>query len=384
MKYFILIILFSLPIDAGSPLRFRDACVPGHRIVIAAVGDILLHHPLQVKASKYGYESLWQEALPYLQAADLAYGNLEGPIAPGVDGRLRVTRDPLSWDYNVYTTYPLFNYHPTLASALKNSRFGILSNANNHALDRSSIGADDTIDTLDKNGLLHVGSAKSNASLNPARIVNVNGVNIAWIACTEHTNGNSDRHNQILHCYKQDDKQLILSAIAKLRHEVDAIFVSPHWGDEYHPLANYTQTAFAHEVLEAGATAVIGSHPHVLEQVEKYTTQDGRETLVAYSLGNFVSNQSKTMAMRSTMILLLGLTKTNNTTVVNGVRYVPMMMENISGTEALHLRQLRNDDHDKEAHKIIASAIDDQRALYALPIVTNFECQGTLSVISGY
>jgi len=384
VKYFILIILFALPIHSASPLRFRDACAPGNRIVIAAVGDILLHHPLQVKASKYGYESLWQEALPYLQAADLAYGNLEGPIAPGVDGRLRTTHDPMSWDYNVYTTYPLFNYHPTLATALKQSRFGILSNANNHALDRSSIGADTTIDTLDKNGLPHVGTAKSNGTLDPARIVNINGMSIAWIACTEHTNGNADRHNQILHCYREDDKGLILSTIQKLRYQVDAIFVSPHWGDEYHPLQNRTQTSFAHEVLDAGATAVIGAHPHVLEPVEKYTTKDGRETLVAYSLGNFVSNQSK-MATRSTMILLLGLTKTsNNTTIVNGVRYVPMLMENVSGIEALHLRQLRKDDHDKEAHKIIASAIDDQRALYALPIVTNVECQDTLSLISGF
>jgi hypothetical protein len=375
MRYlFIILLLSSFELNASQkPLRFPDACVPGKQIVIAAVGDILLHHDLQLKASTSGFESLWQIAIPYLKAADVAYANLEGPVAAGINGTLHEVRDPLVWDYSVYTTYPLFNYHPSLPAALKHSGFGIVSNANNHALDRSYVGINKTIDALDQTGLLHVGSVKSDATIVPAKIIDVQGVRIAWIACTEHTNGNSDRFNQVLHCYRPTDRALIVSTIQQLKTNVDAIIVAPHWGDEYHPHENHEQMVFAHEVLDAGATAVIGAHPHVLEPVEKYTTKDGRSTLISYSLGNFVSHQPA-IPTRSTVILLIGLTKTNSETIVNGVRYVPMYMENHSGPENLRLRMIANTPEDQIARHVIAEAIDEKRALYSLPIVTNPEC----------
>lgn len=373
----IIYLIYCFSLRAAPELTFPDACAKGEHFVIAAVGDILLHYPLQLRASKDGFESLWQEALPYLKAADIAYGNLEGPIAAGLNSSQKTVAEPLAWDFNIYSTYPLFNYHPSLAKALKASGFRIVSNANNHALDRGTIGINRTIEALDDAHVLHVGTAKRDQEIAGAQIVEANGFKIAWIACTEHTNGNGDKHAQIRYCYKARDRALILESIAQLKTRVDAIVVSPHFGDEYRPRPNKAQTAFAHEVLEAGATAVIGSHPHVLEPVETYKTSDGRTTLISYSLGNFVSHQSST-ATRSTIMLFVGLTKNKSETIINGVRYVPMYMEN-NGAEKIHLRLLSADKHDDAVRRVIGAAIDEQRAIRSLPIVTNPECVAPVS-----
>ena len=81
---------------------------------------------------------------------------------------------------------------------------------------------------------------------------------------------------------------------------------APHWGAEYEHKPEPRQRALAAAAIEAGATAVIGTHPHVMQPVEKHVAKDGREGLIAYSLGNFVSNQIS-LARRSSLILLLGL-----------------------------------------------------------------------------
>jgi hypothetical protein len=107
---------------------------------------------------------------------------------------------------------------------------------------------------------------------------------------------------------------------------VAAVIVTPHWGIQYSDTPIDTQRSFARQVLNAGATAVIGTHPHVLQPWEKYVTSDGRETFIIYSLGNFVSRHlTTTLARRSTILLYLGLTRgVDGKAFVNGVRYMPL------------------------------------------------------------
>lgn len=358
----------------NNTITFPHACEKGTQIVIAAMGDLLFHHHLQVKASKDGYESLWQEAVPYIKGADIAYANLEGPIAVGMNNMGHQVKDPMRWDFGVYTDYPSFNYHPRLAKDLKTSGFTVVSTANNHTLDRSSIGVDKTIEILDQTGVSHVGSKKRDAEQSWVKIIDSKGIKVAWLACTEHTNGHADKAKQILHCYQSNDRQLIKKTIQELQSKVDAIIVSPHWGVEYQEQPNRTQQEFAKEVLNAGATAVIGSHPHVLQPVQKYITQDGRATLIGYSLGNFVSFQGSTRT-RSTIILMLGLTKTANGTIINGVRYVPMYMVNRNGVENIHLMRLNAEHRHWAAFQHITKSIPEGNALFSLPIITNPECR---------
>src|SRR5690606_32467416 len=117
----------------GDLLAASDsACDPDDGILIGAVGDLLLHERLQRQAyTAAGYTSLWSSFLPYLSAPDITYANLEGTTAAGVLASGQVTIDPgLTYDGLVYSTYPQFNYHPSLIPALLASGVDVVSTAN--------------------------------------------------------------------------------------------------------------------------------------------------------------------------------------------------------------------------------------------------------------
>jgi Bacterial capsule synthesis protein PGA_cap len=314
---------------ATGPLRFTDACRPGTKVTIAAVGDVLLHGPLQKQsyASPEGFSSLWKNVQPFFANADLSYANLEGPCADGHTTSGRAQDPGKVFDGRVYSSYPQFNYHPSLIPALKGAGVDVVSTANNHALDRRGRGADRTIENLNGHGLPYTGTRSSaNPDAPWYAITEAKGVRIAWLACTFSTNGIPDPKNQVLSCY--EDKTTLLSTIKSLSQspEVDAVIVTPHWGVEYQHIPSAPEKKLAHDMLDAGATAVLGGHPHVVQPWEKYTTADGREGFVIYSLGNFVSGQSG-LAKRSALVLYLGLTKgPDGKVTVNGVRHAPIQM----------------------------------------------------------
>jgi hypothetical protein len=315
---------------SNEPLSFDGACDPAETVTIAAVGDVLLHGRLQQQAyaSPDGFVSLWAGIKDLLEAADITYANLEGPTAQGVNSAGRDVADPgKTFDGKVYTSYPQFNYHPSLLGDLMESGVDVVSTANNHSLDRRALGVDRTIDALEAAGLPFTGTRRRGDTTSPwYTITEVKGMRLAWIACTYGTNGLPDNHHQVLWCYQ--DADLLEAEVKQLaaRDDVDAVLVTPHWGQEYKATPERAQIRLARRLLDAGATAILGSHPHVLQPWERYTTPDGRQTFIVYSLGNFVSGQSQ-LARRSTMLLYLGLSRGADGQVrVSGARYVPLHM----------------------------------------------------------
>lgn len=359
---------------ASGPLRFSDACAGGEKITIAAVGDVLLHKGLQVQATtaQNRFKSLWSGMSHLVAQADVAYANLEGPTAEGVNKSGSATRDPgLTFDDNVYSSYPIFNYHPSLADDLKSTGFDVVSTANNHSLDRRAIGADRTIENLRRANLAYTGTRPSTDPSHPWHTVtNTRGVRLAWLACTFSTNGIPDTKSQVLDCYKNRSEVLSTIRSLKDRSDVDAVIVTPHWGAEYTHTPASQEKKLAHDMLDAGAIAVLGGHPHVVQPWEKHVTPDGREGFVIYSLGNFVSGQSQ-LPRRSSLVLYLGLTKTRaGKVVVNGVRHVPLTM-----------RRWTVEPSDKAQGAADSFALTTQifgewnRLASDAPLVTNPECR---------
>jgi poly-gamma-glutamate synthesis protein (capsule biosynthesis protein) len=318
----------------GGPLLFDAACEPGDTLTIAAVGDVLLHSPLQRQAydADDGFISLWSDVADLIAAADVSYANLEGPTARGVNSAGRDVPDPGKvFDGVVYASYPMFNYHPSLTTDLVASGFDVVSTSNNHSLDRRSLGADRTIEALEEAGLPFTGTRRSDGSGAWHTYTEEGGFRLAWVGCTYGTNGIPDNHGQVRNCY--DDEDEIVAQIGELSQEagVDAVIVTPHWGAEYTHNPADRDILLAHRFIDAGAVAVIGAHPHVLQPWERYVTDDGREGFVVYSLGNFVSNQSQ-LARRSTILLYLGLKRRGDGSVVPyGARYVPLVLDRSSG-----------------------------------------------------
>lgn len=324
----------------GGPVSFTAACTPGERITIGAVGDILLHGPLQnqaiAQATRGRFRTLWAPIADLLAAADTTYANLEGPTARGVNSAGRDVADPgFRFDGIVYSSYPQFNYHGSLNEDLITTGIDVVSTANNHSLDRRPLGVDRTLESLRAAGLPFTGTRHRNEPSAPWHTTTeANGIRLAWLACTYGTNGIPDPNDQVLGCWS--DEATVIAQIKQLRTTpgIDAVVVTPHWGAEYTANPSREQRDLAKRLVDAGATLVIGSHPHVLQPWEKITAADGREAFVIYSLGNFVSNQSQ-LARRSTMLLYIGLTRTATGTVVNGVSYLPLVMTNKNGHRAL-------------------------------------------------
>lgn len=311
---------------AAGPLEFTEPCRAGKRLTIAAVGDVLLHSPLQKQAYERGFESLWTGVTRIVGQADLTYANFEGPAAAGVNSSGQAVRDPgLVFDNAVYTSYPMFNYNPGLIPALQTLGVDVVSTANNHAMDRRSLGADKTIEAMKEHGLPFTGTRPSTEPDAPRyAITEKNGFKIGWIACSFSTNGIPDPKKQVLMCFT--DTAEIERTIADLKTRTDAVIVTPHWGVEYVYTPGKDQKDLAKRFINAGALAVFGGHPHVVQPWEKVTAADGREGFVIYSLGNFVSGQTPT-PRRASLVLYLGLTKDGAGKVtINGARYVPLTM----------------------------------------------------------
>ncbi|MCA8933290.1 MAG: CapA family protein, partial [Rhodospirillaceae bacterium] len=311
---------FTTPIDATT------------EITIAAVGDVLPHARLQRQAftEADGFASLWREVADVIAAADIAYANLEGPTARDIGKDGREVANPVDhYDDWVYSSYPMFNYHPRLPGDLAASGFDIVSTANNHSLDRYAIGADRTLEAVTAAGLAHSGTRPSTDPNRPWHtITDVAGRRIAWLACTYGTNGLPDRAGQVLLCF--DERQRVLDTLSALASDpdIDAVVLTPHWGVEYTHTPRPEQVELAHLAIEAGAVAVIGNHPHVIQPWERYVANDGREGFIAYSLGNFVSGQFE-LPRRTSLILVLGLAEdAAGRLAVAGARYVPLAMTN--------------------------------------------------------
>ena len=314
-------------------MAFSHACAPGARLSLGAVGDVLLHEHLQRQAVREPerFRSIWGKMEPAFEKVDIMYANLEGPVAPGtlLRGKKAKKEVGFRFDGEVYSSYPFFNYHPYVLKDLKTSGVDVVSVANNHAMDRSRNGVDRTVESLRQAGMTYTGIRKASPTA-PAPWhgeTQANGWTVAWLACTYGVNGLPDRKRQVLRC--EDQKREVLRHVKALaaRKDIDAIVLTPHWGWEMREMPLPNQRAWAREMVEAGVTMILGSHPHVLQPWEKVVTSGGREALVVYSLGNFVSNMPDPKTRTSAMVIV-GLTKKEDggSVVINGVRHLPLWM----------------------------------------------------------
>lgn len=368
------------PVPAqASRVSFKRACEAGDKIIISAIGDILPQSAMAEQAyrSSIGFESLWSKLTPIFQSADIAFGNLEGPTAAGVSksGRLKTDPGPVL-DLDVYTgTSFSFNYHPRIVGDLQRSGFDVISMANNHALDRGLVGLDRTIDAFEQRELPLVGARRSSEVGAPKPVVTeARGFRVAWIGCSEAMNGGNSR-GAILRC--MDDANEITLQIQRLNQDrsIDAVIVAPHWGDEYRHITHNRQRVLARRFLDAGAAAIVGSHPHMLQEMESYRTRDGRDTVIAYSLGNFMSGQGKVAGHKLSALLFIGLTKRPGEKAwVNGVSYYPLWVNRGPHTTDLVSRSPQAPK--AEVARIMYSLFDRSRELKAgQGLKTNLECQ---------
>lgn len=252
---------------------------PAASLRLVAVGDILMHQDVKRAAAETpgGFLDLWADVLPLFRGADVVFGNLETPVAPasGHPGK------PFQ-----------FNAPADLPPALRASGFTVLSTANNHAFDQGRKGVLETLARLRQAQLLAVGSGEDRSRAETLQIVERNGLKVAFLGFTDVFNLNLDRR-ATEPWVRPFDLEAALAAVREARAKADIVVVSIHWGIEDQHQPTKRQRDIARKLVEAGCDLLLGHHPHVLQLLE-WMTVSGRPALVAYSLGNFISNQDRT------------------------------------------------------------------------------------------
>lgn len=285
------------------------------KIKITVVGDLMCHSVqykyAQIDADSFDFTPTFKYVQKYFDESDFLIGNLETVTAGKEKG---------------YSGYPFFNSPDDFITSLKKVGFDFLFTSNNHSLDKGKDGILRTIKILNENQIHYTGTFQSQNDRDSIRIFNINGINIAFISYSYGTNGNPipKGNNFLINLIDTlQIKQDILSARMK---GSEIVFVYFHFGNEYQKSPNTYQKNIVKKAIEYGADIIVGSHPHTIQPYELFKTNNGKidTGLIAYSLGNFISNQ-RWRYSDAGVILNIELTKNiiNNSIFISNINFIP-------------------------------------------------------------
>lgn len=295
-------------------------------------GDIVVHSGLNEQAKRadgsYDYATVFGDLQNMVSNADFAACTMETTF-PNV---------------TEYTGYPRFQSPSGLASSLKNIGFDLINTANNHSMDSWQSGLNRTLDTLDQNGLAHVGTYRSQEERDQSSgivVREINGLRFAFLSFTYGTNGIPVTGMEYAVNIFFNDYMTTLSDInyerlsadmeAARNLDTDMIVVMMHWGNEYQTSPAKYQQELSDFLFQEGADLIIGGHPHVPEPMElrRVTDKEGKEKtgFIVYSLGNLISCQDDPYT-RLTAVLDIDVQKNPETgeTYLKHISYRPMYM----------------------------------------------------------
>mgnify|MGYP001028726571 CR=1 FL=1 len=243
------------------------------KLSLVMVGDALFHTALYEDGKTengYDFKEMLSFMKPIISSYDLAFYNQES-ILGGSDLGL--------------SSYPRFNSPYEVGDAFLDAGFNMVSLANNHTLDRGEEAILNSVSYWKKKGIMYHGSASSWDDRNQVKVMEKNGIRYVLLSYTDYTNDIPVPVGQeyLVNVYSEEQVKKDIEAI---RNQTDVILVAMHFGEEYSFEVTERQRQIAEFLASQGVTIVIGHHPHVVQPVEMI-----ENTLVIYSLGNFISAQ---------------------------------------------------------------------------------------------
>ena len=262
-----------LPTTAGPLFPSPTGPTRSAPWTLAFGGDILLTRPIAASADPFA------GIRPPLVDADLAIVNLETSIS--ARGRAQ-------------TKEFTFRSAPSFADRIAAAGIDVVSLANNHTLDFGVDALRDTIANLDRVDVAHVGAGSDiDEALAPTEF-EINTVAVAVLGASQIIPSATWPASQTRAGIASGGRrtadantQRLLEAVAHARVTNDVVVVVLHWGVEGDPCPSPVQRNLAAQLVRAGATAVLGAHPHVLQPIVRIPTANG-DAVVAYSMGNFI------------------------------------------------------------------------------------------------
>ena len=328
------------------------------KVKLKAFGDIMAHmgqieYAYNKGGGKYDFSEQFTYIKDFVKDSDIAIGNFETTSNPN----------------QPYAGFPRFNVPAAYLKDIKDCGFDILSTANNHSMDTELEGVLTTIDAVKAAGLDNVGTFKDKSD----RILQkeVNGIKFAFLAYTYGCNGKENlvapREEVDNIAYLTDEEQIKKDIGIAKAQGADFIVVYPHWGIEYQSMPNKAQVELGRKMVEWGADLVIGNHPHVVEPVEIYKTNDGRKGLIAYALGNFISYQNleynKDIRVEQSLGLEIDLEKdlTSGNKKIADVTFHPIWVGTVYNEYGANIRNYLTEDF-LEGGKYYDQVNENQRA----------------------
>lgn len=248
-----------------------------NHLSLVAVGDILAHDCILQDMKHYDvydFKPLFINIKNKIKKYDLSYCNQESPIGGknmGVQG-------------GTYRPDPKFNSPEELGDAVIDAGFNLISLSNNHAMD---LGVDQIRQSIDywakQSNVITAGQYNSQIERDNIKIHKKNGIKYAFISYNTRTRHieHNEQNKYLVNLY---DKDIAKKDITFIKDKVDLIIVSIHWGEEYARDVSKEQREIATYLSELGVDIIIGAHTHTILPVEYINN-----TLVIYSLGNFIS-----------------------------------------------------------------------------------------------
>lgn len=252
------------------------------QVDIVMVGDILLHTRVNqsglMEDGTYNYDHMFAQVKDDIEKADLALVNQE-VILGGTELKL--------------SGYPNFNGAFEVGDSLVDAGFDVVLHATNHALDKGKKGLLRCLEfwntTYPEIGVVGIHDTAEDAT--EIYVTEVEGIRIAILNYTYGTNGIA-LPDDMPFAVDLWNKEKVASDVARAKEISDFVIVCPHWGTEYVFEETSSQKKQAQFLADLGVDLVIGTHPHVVEPVKWVTGESGNETLVYYSIGNFINATS--------------------------------------------------------------------------------------------
>lgn len=256
---------------------------------VSLVGDVLLHSNLLRLGERNGDFRYIEQLKPtahLIKDADCTSANLESISAGSSFG---------------ISGFPSFNAPVDLLDGLKTTGFDVLSIANNHMLDKGESALLTSIENIHARELLPTGAGATEAELEGAAVVNINGIRVGFVSFTDGAKiKTSSIYNSHINYFDGENSRSrmvrrvvqVKRRINAIRNACDLIVLQLHFGEEYHQTPSAFQKELIASFSELPVDVIVGHHPHVLQPVEWVENSKGKHVLVAYSLGNFFSGQA--------------------------------------------------------------------------------------------
>ena len=283
-------ILFTMFIGASVIVPRKAAVVnkddyKDYTLTVDFAGDVMMSRYIEQLTVKEGYDSVFHGVSAYMQNADLTFANLSGAVLKDdvstyekgrKEGRLWCTYEDLS--------------------ALQSAGIDVFAVSNDHAYDYKNRPIEELIEHFNQNNIYYNGIGMNLEDAAKYTVIDVNGYRIAFVSITDvysvESTARKSRSGVLATTYGDYNRM-----INRASKNADITIVYCHWGSDSGIARDGAQQNLGHQFIDAGADIVIGCHPHVLQEVEKY--KDG---IICYSLGNFIYDSGNTFSRDSVLV----------------------------------------------------------------------------------